>query len=176
MRFNCIISVLGIFSLIMIIVTGTTVFNKKQLPVIDNVGYTIVIDAGHGGIDGGVSGVNTGVKESEINLAIVKKLESYIKGAGMSVVLTRSTDAGLYGVATKNLKRKDMQKRKEIILKAKPLRSKSIAILCRIYSPAPFFLTVLPAYDIIIKIYTKDKTLIKSQLQRSHFICSHEMP
>lgn len=80
----------------------------------------IVLDAGHGGVDGGVSGVNTGVKESEINLAVVKKLEKYLKGAGMSVVLTRSTDAGLYGVATSGLKKKDMAKRKEIISKAKP--------------------------------------------------------
>ena len=58
--------------------------------------------------------------DADIIICVFKKLESYIKGAGMSVVLTRSTDAGLYGVATKNLKRKDMQKRKEIILKAKP--------------------------------------------------------
>ena len=33
----------------------------------------IVLDAGHGGIDSGVSGVNTMVKESELNLIIVKK-------------------------------------------------------------------------------------------------------
>ena len=34
----------------------------------------IVLDAGHGGIDGGVSGINTGVKERELNLIIVKNL------------------------------------------------------------------------------------------------------
>ena len=38
----------------------------------------------------------------------------------MSVVLTRSTEAGLYGVATSNLKRKDMEKRRDIINKANP--------------------------------------------------------
>jgi N-acetylmuramoyl-L-alanine amidase len=80
----------------------------------------IVLDAGHGGIDSGVSGVLTSVKESELNLAVVKKLEKYLTGAGMNVVLTRSTDAGLYGVASKNLKRKDMEKRREIIHNAKP--------------------------------------------------------
>lgn len=80
----------------------------------------IVLDAGHGGVDGGVIGVNTKVKESELNLKVVKKLEKYLIGAGMSVVLTRSTDAGLYGIASGNLKRKDMEKRKEIILKAQP--------------------------------------------------------
>lgn len=75
----------------------------------------IVLDAGHGGVDGGVCGVKTGVKESELNLSVVKKLEQYIICAGMEPVLTRSSNAGLYGVATSNLKRKDMEKRKEII-------------------------------------------------------------
>ncbi len=80
----------------------------------------VVLDAGHGGIDGGVSGVNTGIKESVINLSIVKKLEHYLVDGGFNVVLTRSTDAGLYGIATKSLKKKDMQKRKEIIEKEEP--------------------------------------------------------
>ncbi len=80
----------------------------------------IVLDAGHGGIDGGVSGVKTKVKESEINLAVVKKLQKYLEDAGMSVVLTRNSAAGLYGIANKNLKKRDMQKRKEIIKKAEP--------------------------------------------------------
>lgn len=80
----------------------------------------IVLDAGHGGIDGGVSGVKTGVKESELNLKVVKKLQTYLMSAGITVVLTRSTDAGLYGVATSSLKKKDMLKRKEIIMESKP--------------------------------------------------------
>ncbi len=80
----------------------------------------VVLDAGHGGVDGGVSGAKTGIKESVLNLSIVKKLEKYLIDAGFEVVLTRSTDAGLYGIATKNLKKKDMQKRREIILNAEP--------------------------------------------------------
>ena len=80
----------------------------------------IVLDAGHGGVDGGVSGVKTMIKESELNLKIVKKLENYLIGAGMSVVVSRTSDAGLYGTASGNLKRKDMEKRKEIILSAQP--------------------------------------------------------
>ncbi len=83
-------------------------------------GIKVVLDAGHGGIDGGVSGIKTGVKESELNLSIAKKTQKYLTDAGMSVVLTRSSEAGLYGVATSNLKKKDMLKRKEIILDAKP--------------------------------------------------------
>ncbi len=80
----------------------------------------IVLDAGHGGIDGGVVGVRTGVRESELNLKVVKKLERYLVDAGMATVLTRSTDAGLYGVAGGNLKRRDMEKRRDIINGASP--------------------------------------------------------
>ncbi len=80
----------------------------------------VVLDAGHGGIDGGVVGVNSGVKESQLNLSVVKKLEAYFKSAGVKVKLTRNSDAGLYGVATKNLKRKDMEKRRDIIKEFEP--------------------------------------------------------
>ncbi len=80
----------------------------------------IVLDAGHGGIDGGVSGVSTGVKESDLNLLVVRKVENLLIAGGFDVTLTRSTDAGLYGVATKNRKKNDMKKRKEIIESVKP--------------------------------------------------------
>lgn len=75
----------------------------------------IVIDAGHGGIDAGVSGVNTNVKESDINLAIAKQLKSYFSEAGFTVIMTRNTNGGLYGLPTSGFKKRDMQKRKQII-------------------------------------------------------------
>lgn len=75
----------------------------------------IVIDAGHGGIDAGVHGVETGAKESDINLAIAKKLKGYFSGAGFKVVMTRTDNSGLYGLSTKGFKMRDMKKRKQII-------------------------------------------------------------
>lgn len=92
----------------------------SSISIADSSKIKVVLDAGHGGKDGGVSGINTHVKESELNLKVVKKLEKYLISAGIKVVLTRSSEAGLYGVATSNLKKKDMQKRKEIINNAKP--------------------------------------------------------
>ena len=44
---------------------------------------TVVIDAGHGGIDGGVTGVTTGVSESELNLSVAKKLKTCFENAGI---------------------------------------------------------------------------------------------
>lgn len=80
---------------------------------------TVVIDAGHGGIDGGVVG-STGVKESDLNLEISKRVKRCFEDAGFRVVMTRQTSGGLYGVATTGFKKRDMRKRKEIIEKAKP--------------------------------------------------------
>ncbi|MDE7083543.1 MAG: N-acetylmuramoyl-L-alanine amidase [Clostridia bacterium] len=75
----------------------------------------IVIDAGHGGIDAGVHGVETGAKESDINLAIAKKLKGYFAVAGFKVVMTRNDNGGLYGLSTSGFKMRDMKKRKQII-------------------------------------------------------------
>ncbi len=113
-----IISVLIVTALTFLLCFGALAANPTDDTLANKI--KIVLDAGHGGVDGGVLGINTGVKESELNLKVVKKLEGYLLSAGMNVVLTRSTDAGLYGIATTNLKRKDMEKRKEIINKANP--------------------------------------------------------
>lgn len=78
-------------------------------------GLTVVIDAGHGGADGGVVGVTTSAKESDINLSIARSLKHFLKTRGYTVVMTRSTTDGLYGMTTKNKKLKDMQERKKII-------------------------------------------------------------
>ncbi len=76
---------------------------------------TVVIDAGHGGIDAGVRGAATGVKESEINLAVARELRGRFANAGFDCVMTRTTSAGLYGDTSKGFKMRDMQKRRQII-------------------------------------------------------------
>lgn len=83
-------------------------------------GMTVVVDAGHGGIDGGVTGKKTGKKESDLNLAIAFYLKTALEDKGFSVILTRKTEAGLYGTTAKGFKKRDMQRRREIIEEAKP--------------------------------------------------------
>lgn len=78
-------------------------------------GKTVVIDAGHGGIDAGVRGITTDAKESDINLSISKYLRGYFVDAGFNVVMTRTTQSGLYGTTAKGFKMRDMIKRKETI-------------------------------------------------------------
>lgn len=81
---------------------------------------TVVIDAGHGGIDGGSVGKTTGVTESELNLIFAKNLSNQLNKMNISTVLTRENNGGLYEENAKNLKRSDMKKRKEIIEKVNP--------------------------------------------------------
>ena len=97
-----------------VLISPKTVFSDAEQPM------KIVLDAGHGGMDGGVVGRTTKIKESDLNLQIVYRLKDVFTDMGFEVVLTRKTEEGLYGVANKGFKRRDMQRRKEIIETEKP--------------------------------------------------------
>lgn len=60
----------------------------------------IILDAGHGGEDGGASGTN-GILEKDLNLALTTTLAHLLRGAGYTVVETRTTDTLLYTPGTK---------------------------------------------------------------------------
>ncbi len=81
--------------------------------------YTVVVDAGHGGIDNGSIG-HAGTLESEINLWYANTLKEYLTQFGFKVVMTRSDGNGLYSPFAKNKKKDDMQTRQKIIEKTKP--------------------------------------------------------
>ena len=53
---------------------------------------TLVIDAGHGGIDGGAVSKD-GTKESDINLAVALRLESIVRFCGQKTRMTRWDDS-----------------------------------------------------------------------------------
>ena len=77
----------------------------------------IVIDPGHGGMDGGASSVD-GVQEKDINLAISKALAEKAKSWGAEVIMTRDSDGGLYTDDNRPIrqkKREDLLARKKII-------------------------------------------------------------
>ena len=71
--------------------TVTTI--QQQRPV--NRNHRIVIDAGHGGIDGGATSC-TGVLESHINLEIALRLENVFHLLGYDTVMMRRTDESIY--------------------------------------------------------------------------------
>ncbi len=74
----------------------------------------IVIDPGHGGIDGGGMS-NTGMYEKDINLKISYYLKCYLENSGYTVLLTRYSDYDLASKNSSNRKKEDISKRLDII-------------------------------------------------------------
>jgi len=95
-------------------------YATKEVSIDERYDFTIVVDAGHGGLDPGSIGYKTKVKESDLNLAVAKLLNDKLKTIGLRTIMTRETPAGLYGLSTKNYKKRDMAKRKEIIQENNP--------------------------------------------------------
>ena len=80
----------------------------------------ILVDAGHGGADPGMIGVN-GLEEKGINLQIAVKLKDSLEKQGFSVIMTREEDKGLYEEDSRNQKAQDMQCRIAMIKKYRPV-------------------------------------------------------
>ena len=90
--------------------------NSQPIETWERAPITVIIDAGHGGEDGGTSGKN-GILEKELNLDIAKKLNALFGAAGVNTVMTRSDDRLLYDPLSDYKGRKkilDMQKRLKI--------------------------------------------------------------
>ena len=60
-------------------------------------GYTIMLDPGHGGYDGGAGCVvsSSTWSEKKINLAIAQKVKEYLEKEGAKVIMTRTSDSFL---------------------------------------------------------------------------------
>lgn len=86
---------------------------------------TIVLDAGHGGFDPGKVGVNDAL-EKDINLTIVKKLQTLLEEEGFTILLTRDSDKLLAPANSKSPKKDDMIKRIELVKEINPFFTVSI--------------------------------------------------
>ena len=75
-----------VFISIFLILSGNIVVKAEELNE-----KIILIDPGHGGIDGGAISKN-GTVEKEINLAIALKLRDSLEDRGYKVFMTRDSD------------------------------------------------------------------------------------
>ena len=85
--------------------------------VTDDKEKIIIIDAGHGGFDGGAVGKN-GIIEKDLNLQIAKKLNAILKINGYKTIMTRDGDYAISDdglKTTREKKRSDMKNRLKII-------------------------------------------------------------
>ncbi|MGN0703193.1 MAG: N-acetylmuramoyl-L-alanine amidase [Lentihominibacter sp.] len=78
----------------------------------------VVIDPGHGGMDGGASS-SAGISEKDINLNIARMLKSLLEKEGCRVIMTREDDSALCDEdsegSIRSHKTEDMKERKRII-------------------------------------------------------------
>lgn len=77
---------------------------------------TIVIDAGHGGVDGGATSC-TGVLESQFNLEIATSLRDLLHLLGMQTRMIRETDCSVYtqGETISQKKVSDLRERVRVV-------------------------------------------------------------
>lgn len=102
------------------------VSNGGLKPVINqNSRSTLVLDAGHGGIDGGAIS-DSGLKESDINLQIALKTEALVRFLGINTVMTREKD-------TDNSDNKAYSEHDNLVQRVKLANSTENAVLISIH-------------------------------------------
>lgn len=114
-----------IFTIALVCVMLLSLFSdiSKTTETIDATGkeqvkkIKVLIDPGHGGMDQGASG-DLKIGEAPINLAISKKLMTFLEGGGFDVEMTRYEDEGLYSLKSKTIRAKkneDLSNRVKLI-------------------------------------------------------------
>lgn len=108
-------------ALILALVFGfLTRWNREEVPVWTPVRMpetTLVIDAGHGGEDGGAVSIS-GAVESHINLAVALRLHALLDFCGVDSILLRDKDLSIHDSTAKTLREKkvsDLHNRVAII-------------------------------------------------------------
>lgn len=84
---------------------------------IDSPSNLIVLDAGHGGADGGAVGIGD-IYEKDINLAIALKLRDALRFFGFDVIMTRESDISIHDPGLDTIRQQkvsDINNRLEII-------------------------------------------------------------
>ena len=116
------VGLLVIFALLVVLMAQTLGWYARQgtpvvKPVLLGRAETLILDAGHGGEDGGAVSLS-GVPESQINLAIVLKMDDLFGLYGVAPVLLREKDVSLYDDGAVTLREKkvsDLKNRAEAI-------------------------------------------------------------
>lgn len=106
MKKNNIIFTTVIVSLALVFSCVFTIYKKAETLSVNSFPQkeiTVIIDPGHGGIDGGATGVDGSV-EKDINLSIAKKLESQLNLLGIKTEMTRKTDITIADDSAKTIK------------------------------------------------------------------------
>ena len=116
----CFVGLIGVFSQIQ--QSEPTLASYSATPI-------VIIDAGHGGMDGGAMGVD-GQIEKEINLSIALKLDTMLRAYGFETILTRNSDVSIHSADAKTVRQ---QKSSDLKNRLKLLEDTSSGILISIH-------------------------------------------
>ena len=106
-----------ILSLVIVVALGGS---RAVTVVTENLGvtpgHTVILDAGHGGIDGGATSVN-GALESRINLEITCRLKDLLHLLGIQTIMVREDDRSIHteGSSIAEKKISDLKNRVKIV-------------------------------------------------------------
>lgn len=107
-----------ILSVSLFVVTACLVYNmtlQETIPtmVLPVTNKVIVLDPGHGGVDPGAIG-KSGVREKDITLDIVLKVQGLLEQSGCITQLTRAIDESIHDKDSISRKYSDLRNRKKI--------------------------------------------------------------
>lgn len=105
------------FSCAAVLIVSVMFFRSSPVMAGADTAYpTIVLDAGHGGIDGGAVATD-GSSEKDINLAITLKTEAILKAFGVPTVMVRTDDRSVHdpeAKTTRQIKVSDIHNRMKL--------------------------------------------------------------
>ena len=105
-----------LFVLLSVTIGGSRIITALSENVTVNSKNTVVVDAGHGGVDGGATSC-TGVLESQFNLEISQKLNDLLNLLGINTIMIRDKDCSVYteGNTIAQKKISDLKERVRIV-------------------------------------------------------------
>ena len=115
------VSLLPVYGILLLLLLSITIGWSRVITALSenapaNIKYTVVVDAGHGGVDGGATSC-TGVLESQFNLEIATKLNDLLNLLGINTIMIRNTDCSVYteGETIAQKKISDLKERVRIV-------------------------------------------------------------
>ncbi len=128
-------------------------------------GKIIVVDAGHGGPDGGAKS-KAGLIEKDVTLPISLFLRDFLQEAGALVVMTREVDTDLANPGTKGLSKR---KTEDLLSRARMIKEKDADLLISIHLnaiPSPRWKGAQTFYSPTLKGSGQVAHLIQDEIKR----------
>ncbi|AMA74822.1 N-acetylmuramoyl-L-alanine amidase [Aneurinibacillus sp. XH2] len=128
-------------------------------------GKIIVVDAGHGGLDGGAKSKG-GIIEKDITLPISMYLRDFLQEAGALVIMTRETDTDLAAPGTKGLSKR---KTEDLLRRVRLIKDNQADLLISIHLnaiPSPRWSGAQTFYSPALKQSGQMAHLIQDEIKR----------